>query len=214
VRVCVCAPLRLWLTRACSNSLALLLLRLVPHWLFYTPKPSFFPPPPTHRPYVLGAVVTTGVAALAHAALDAPSAGEATRGYLHGGFLIDFVGEAGPVAKGRLLLADLAVFVLQMVLLAVVLEREELRRKMGGRAAGAAEADARPEAEAGQDHDAEEQGILRAEAEAGRRDQGEEQRVGRREKHHLDDLHSGQYVVANLFVFDAIRRSWWWNYDR
>jgi len=51
--------------------------------------------------------------------------GWASRGYLHGGLIIDFVGEAGPVSKWRLVSMDLLIFGLQLVVL--VLGNEKLK---------------------------------------------------------------------------------------
>lgn len=45
--------------------------------------------------------------------------GWASRGYLHGGLIIDFVGEPGPVSKWRLVSMDLLIFGLQLVVLVV-----------------------------------------------------------------------------------------------
>ncbi|KEF59308.1 uncharacterized protein A1O9_04152 [Exophiala aquamarina CBS 119918] len=49
--------------------------------------------------------------------------GWASRGYLHGGLIIDFVGEQGPVSKWRLASMDLLIFGLQLVVLVVGNER-------------------------------------------------------------------------------------------
>lgn len=49
--------------------------------------------------------------------------GWASRGYLHGGLIIDFVGEPGPVSKWRLVSMDLLIFGLQLVVLVVGNER-------------------------------------------------------------------------------------------
>jgi Fungal domain of unknown function (DUF1746) len=137
--------------------------------------------------------------------------------------LIDFVGERGPVSKARLLAADIAVLTVQVVLLAVVRERERLRDAMGQSAStGGAEG-----AEAGvdtgelgvQDHDAEELGIRRDEEQDHEWAEDEdplapdvEVPVGdgaaRREQHPLDRFYTGQFLVADLCIWDALRASW------
>lgn len=165
----------------------------------------------------------------------APSAGEAARWYLHGGFLIDFVGERGPVSKFRLVGADVAVLVLQVVLLAVVKEHERLRDVMGGGAeqtgSGTGETGAASSpGEHAQDHDAEEQGIrrdttlddedddhVRESLDLLHDDQEGSSAAGanggpsssvRREHHPLDRFYSGQFVVAELYVWDALKAAW------
>lgn len=82
---------------------------------------------------------------------DRPSAGEGARGYLHGGLLIDFIGQKGPISKFSLVLLDLLIVGLQVVMLSV---NGEVRR------ATMARKGITPTA-AVQDHDAEERGEIR-----------------------------------------------------
>jgi hypothetical protein len=58
--------------------------------------------------------------ALIHLLRSNPSAGEATRGYLHGGLILDFVGQLGPIPKLRLLLLDLAILLFQLLLVRTI----------------------------------------------------------------------------------------------
>lgn len=90
-----------------------------------------------------------------------PEAGEATRGYLHGGLLIDFVGQKGPISKLHLVLLDVATLVLQLLMLAVFVELHKLRV---GRLKETASDTAPAEGNyfTAQDHDAEERGIRRS----------------------------------------------------
>lgn len=53
-------------------------------------------------------------------------AGEAMRGYLHGGVIIDLIGQKGPTSKFHLVILDLLVLGLQCFMLAVHVERERL----------------------------------------------------------------------------------------
>ncbi len=105
---------------------------------------------------------------LAHAVLGLPEAGEATRGYMHGGVVIDFIGQKPPTSRFAFLLFDLVILGAQCLMLAVHQERERLKKALspalqtaspsgGDRTQeGAAEATT-------QDHDAEERGVLREE---------------------------------------------------
>lgn len=106
-----------------------------------------------------------------HAFLIRPEAGEETRGYLHGGLFIDFIGQA-PVSVSRLLSFDLLIFLIDFIMLALIIERV----KTNGAPAPApttpnadtvteTTTETNPDAEEPQpqDHDAEERGILRQE---------------------------------------------------
>lgn len=82
--------------------------------------------------------------------------GWASRGYLHGGLIIDFVGELGPVSKWRLVSMDLLIFGLQLVVL--VVSNEKLK------AVGDPEAQQPHEAPDGQDLEAAEEGRVTSSA--------------------------------------------------
>lgn len=95
--------------------------------IFLTPKSGMLPEPPAHRPYI-GAILGVNILCfLLHLFGGAPSASEATRGYLHGGLIMDFIGQKGPSSKLHLLLLDLLVTVLQTVHLSAHLLRLKLR---------------------------------------------------------------------------------------
>ena len=52
---------------------------------------------------------------------------ELSRGYVHGGFLIDFVGEPAPASKWKMLLIDMCIFILQLLLLATIQQQRDLK---------------------------------------------------------------------------------------
>lgn len=104
---------------------------------------------------------------LFHAFLICPEAGEETRGYLHGGLFIDFIGQT-PVSVYRLLSFDFLIFLIDIIMLGLIIERV----KTNGTPAPApatstpdTHTDTSPNTEDSQpqDHDAEERGILRQE---------------------------------------------------
>ena len=96
--------------------------------LYYlTPKPSFVPEMPKPAPYIGALFGSNILCILLHLIYARPEAGEATRGYLHGGLIIDFVGQQGPVWKLHLVALDLFVIALQTVMLSVHLERQDLK---------------------------------------------------------------------------------------
>lgn len=126
--------------------------------MFLTPKPSFVPPMPKHRPYI-GAIFGPNVICLLLHVLTARSeAGEAMRGYLHGGMIIDLIGQKGPTSKIHLVLLDVLVTALQCFMLAVHVERERLRDILLPKPLGAP---AQPAVVTVQDYDAEERGVMR-----------------------------------------------------
>ena len=89
-------------------------------------------------------------------------AGESMRGYLHGGIIIDLIGQKGPTSKLHLVLLDVLVTVLQCFMLAVHVERERLSAVLAAFVSPAPVADQpRADAVSTQDHDAEERGVMR-----------------------------------------------------
>lgn len=167
---------------------------------------------------------------LLHILFRPPAAGEATRGYLLGGLLIDFVGQKSPVSRWRLLVLDASVLALQVLILAVTLERKKLAVENGEDLVEGVE-------EARQDHDSEERGMLRRDnpvpgdielqnmrhTSFGRTG-GDEDRerdellesdesTGPRDQHPLDPFLTGQAVIINVHVIDTIRSQWHFSAD-
>ncbi|KAH7406263.1 hypothetical protein DE146DRAFT_437397 [Phaeosphaeria sp. MPI-PUGE-AT-0046c] len=115
---------------------------------------------------------------LLHQTYPAPSAGEDTRGYLHGGLMIDFIGQQGPTSKWRLAVMDVGILLLQLVMVSVHVKRRTLKKKLAKLSAGststsdseraasdesadAAQVPASDNAAREQDADDEERGVLR-----------------------------------------------------
>lgn len=104
---------------------------------------------------------------LLHAFLINPEAGESTRGYLHGGLFIDLIGQR-PVSVLRLLLFDLLIFFVDIILLALTIERvKTLASTPPAPTERTSTSNTNTETETAahqsQDHDAEERGVLRQE---------------------------------------------------
>jgi hypothetical protein len=94
-----------------------------------TPKTGLLPDPPANRP-ALGAILGANLlCVILHIFSSAPSAGEATREYLHGGFVMDFIGQKGPSSKLHLLALDLVVILLQVVHLSAFIARQRLKKE-------------------------------------------------------------------------------------
>ena len=197
------------------------LLRALPHWLHFTPKPDIIPPLPSdQRPYVSIILGTNIFCILLHLVFNPPAAGEAMRGYLHGGLMIDFVGQSSPVSRWHLLGLDLLCLALQLLIMCVILEKQ----KTLGRLDSTTNA---PEQR--QDHDAEEAGVIRSEflepeaIELQSFSPQDELTVqdnvtstqtpefvveSSGNRHVLDHFGTGEYVVAHFCILDIVRTQW------
>jgi len=82
------------------------------------------------------------------------------RGYLHGGVIIDLIGQKGASSKFQLVVLDLLVLGLQCFMLAVHVEKERLGLVMKGFTMPRVEREVVP-VEESQDMDAEERGVIR-----------------------------------------------------
>lgn len=130
--------------------------------MFLSPKPKFIPPMPQHQPYIPAIFVPNFICLLLHIFTARSEAGEAMRGYLHGGIIIDLIGQKGPTSKIHLVLLDFLVLALQCFMLVVHLEKERLTSVLTAFLKPGAEAGLpRVEVVASQDLDAEERGVVR-----------------------------------------------------
>ncbi|KZM19629.1 uncharacterized protein EKO05_0004066 [Ascochyta rabiei] len=115
-------------------------LRALAHGSLLTPvsDPTMQRPPDEPRPFL---PVVTGLFAvnfLLHMLYPAPSAGEDTRGYLHGGLMIDFIGQQGPTSKWKLGGLDLCILVLQLIMVSAHAKRRDLKTQFKRISAGEA----------------------------------------------------------------------------
>ncbi|KAL0255091.1 hypothetical protein SLS55_009619 [Diplodia seriata] len=199
-------------------------LRAFVQLIWLTPKPEILPELPSNRPYIYPISGSNLICLFCHLWFPPQSAGEATRGYLHGGLLIDWIGQQGPSSKLRLFLLDFFILVLQVVMLAATLKLQKVKRRKTPDASSSS-SDATPEgagesstaqAPTRQDVDSEERGILRRSSTLStlqdrapdERDEllGDAADVPESSlQASLDALNSGQAVVAELFIFDTVR---------
>lgn len=97
--------------------------------MYLTPKPEdFLKLMPAPRPQIYTVFASNVICMLLHLLLALPEASETMRGYLHGGVIIDFVGQKAPTSRVGLLLLDCLVLVLQCVMCAVWLEKDRLKK--------------------------------------------------------------------------------------
>jgi Fungal domain of unknown function (DUF1746) len=196
--------------------------------VFLSPKPDGVTSTTKHRPFIVAILGSNAICFLAHLLLRGPEAGELTRGYLHGGVIIDFIGQKGPTSKTHLLVMDLLVTALQCFMMAVHIEQDRLKIAISAtESSSVLVASANPS----QDHDAEERGVRRDAAissqdielqEAGVRerpdvlsnDDDRERLLAEPVSSDLDaegplDLfYSGNAIVADFHVLHTIRSQW------
>ncbi|KAG6323416.1 hypothetical protein E4U22_006242 [Claviceps purpurea] len=104
------------------------LLRAVGQYMYLTPKDESFPfLMPAGRVHVLLVVVPNLICMLLHLFTSLPRGPDFHRDYQHGGLIIDFVGQQPATYRIYYLIADLAILVLQCLMLTVHTQREQLR---------------------------------------------------------------------------------------
>ena len=106
-----------------DNLSLLLLLRAVTQVLYV----QFRPGPLSHTTQLAPTLSSTLICIVTHILHARPEAtARSARGYIHGGLIVEFVGELGPIAKWRLLVQDVLVCGLQLLMLAIGYERQVL----------------------------------------------------------------------------------------
>ena len=187
------------------------MLRFLPQWLFASdPQTAFLLANFTTRPYLVSIFFTNIICAFLHLVLDPPAGTELSRGHIHGGFLIDFVGEPAPASKWKMLFIDTCIFVLQLLLLATIIEQRELKLStedpilvnMLNRIMGRTQ---------GQDLDAEEQGIRRSQELAINReedDRDDADSLSVPGSQLFDESYSGRMVVVKFNPRHTIIKAW------
>ncbi|POS75438.1 hypothetical protein DHEL01_v206161 [Diaporthe helianthi] len=104
-------------------------MRSLVEYMYLTPKPEeFLKLLPAPRPQIYAVFGSNILCMLLHLLLALPEASETMRGYLHGGVIIDFVGQKAPTSRLGLLLLDCLVLMLQCVMCAVWLEKDRLKK--------------------------------------------------------------------------------------
>jgi len=173
-----------------------------------------------HKPYLPIILFCFSLNSLLHSLSSAPSAGEDTRGYLHGGLMIDFIGQQGPTSKWKLVVLDICVMMLQLVMVSVTVKKKTLKRQLQqssptDEAANDAEGDGTQQATGEgaareQDVDAEERGVLRRTdtlSDIGGEQDEEEALLPASDAGSadaLDLLFSGQCVIGEFTLIDTL----------
>ncbi|KAJ5357917.1 hypothetical protein N7541_005075 [Penicillium brevicompactum] len=147
-------------------SFPLFAIRAAVQSVLFTPKAPPFEPR-RNQPFINGIILSNLICMLFHVFFIHPEAGEETRGYLNGGLFIDLIGQH-PVSVLRLLSFDLLIFFVDIILLALTIERVNI---LGSSTPASPEPASTSNANTdqgtaeyqSQDHDAEERGVLRQE---------------------------------------------------
>jgi hypothetical protein len=219
-----------------SCSIILFATRAIVQLIFFTPKAPPFDP--TRNQPFIGAIFSSNLfCMLLHLLFVHPDAGEETRGYLHGGLFIDFIGQKAPVSRLRLVTFDILVMVLHLVMLGLIVERVRTNSK-GSAATSTDTADTI--GNTGQDLDSEERGVRRDDSRvrssgddmelndlSDRRRTSIEQSSERaellaepveddsehmsRDTHPLDTFVSGEAVILDMNLINTIRDQWRYN---
>jgi len=184
-------------------------IRCAVQFLFLTPKIINFPLPPHNRSPVVGLIGSAVLCAALHLWEDSPSAGELAQGYLHGGLIIDFIGEKGPISKSRLLYVDLSILFLQLLMLGIVVAKQDAQVAESG--------DEGSGEESPQDVESEERGERRreqpdtdpllSESTPERYDGGEEMERADIERKTFE-VSAGEFEVLRMDITGVIRRQW------
>ncbi|OJD21887.1 hypothetical protein ACJ73_06767 [Blastomyces percursus] len=203
-------------------------IRAIVQFIFFTPKAGPLPETSTSAPPIVTVFLSNITCMALHYVSSAPMAGEASRGYLHGGLFIDFIGQKGPVSKFRLFLFDLLIFGMQLIMLCVILEKDRAKQL-------ARPADAANRTPNLQDHDSEERGVAPEDAHlpdsaddiemqdlsSHERTSADESRTRllefedergtstlARDRHPRDAFISAQAVIADINILQALRDQW------
>jgi hypothetical protein len=208
--------------------LILFALRAVVQLIFFTPKAPPFDP--TRNQPLIGAIFSSNLLCmLLHLLFVHPDAGEETRGYLHGGLFIDFVGQKAPVPRLRLFIFDVIVMLLHLIMLGLIVERVRISVTRPAVTDSSAMQDGvNPD----QDHDAEERGVRRDHEQEGEVepvngirprnsiDQSAEHSEllaepvedgaaqASKDSHPLDLFASGEAVILDMGIYDTIWDQW------
>jgi len=116
--------------------------------------------------YFAATVVPNVLCAILHLLFQASRPGEATRGYMHGGLFLDFVGQAGPSSMFQLLAQDATILILQLVSMDVTRGRNVLSKRLSRNLRSSRTSEASqgfPRTPTMQDMDAEERGTAQQE---------------------------------------------------
>ena len=214
------------------------LFRAFVQFVFLTLKQAPFSEHAIDRPMIAPLVTSNLLCILFHTFGGVVEAGEDTRGYLHGGLAMDFIGQKGPSGKVHLVVLDLLVLGLQVMHMAAGMARRKLRDAPKATPAGAVSETSQSttsaeqtDASQQQDLDSEERGVHRADygadtdiemqplnpsgtttvdptSSSSSSDALLATTTPRTDAHIFDAFNSGQIVLADLDLWKHIKEQW------
>ncbi len=208
------------------------LFRAFVQFMFLTLKQPPFPEQPGNRPVIAPLITSNLICLLVHFFSSAPEAGEATRGYLHGGLAMDFIGQKGPTSKVHLIILDMLVVALQLTHMAAMMARKRSRDAASIPTPPAVGSTPQPVSSAPpasvqqQDIESEERGVHRADLgtdiemqtlnasgsaapePSATSDTLAATTAPRSDAHIFDAFNSGQIVLADLEIWKHIKEKW------
>ncbi|QSZ35093.1 hypothetical protein DSL72_007957 [Monilinia vaccinii-corymbosi] len=136
-----------------------LCMRALTQFVILTPKPKNVRQPPQTSSLVIMLLGTNILCIFLHLFFAPSRSSEEMRGYLHGGIIIDLIGQKGPSSKLKLIVFDFLVLTLQVILFTIHVDREKLDKFLSvyGQKT-TTDVQIQPST---QDYDAEERGVLR-----------------------------------------------------
>lgn len=179
-----------------------------------------------NRPVIAPLTSSNLICLLFHIFQAPPEAGEATRGYLHGGLAMDFIGQKGPTSKLLLIVLDVLILALQLTHMSAGMARRRARdassvatpATVGSNPAAASSA---PTPGITQDLEHEERGVHRADIEmqtlntsgaAASEDSASEPLLAntapRSDSHIFDAFNGGQIVLGDLEIWKHVKEQW------
>ncbi|KAI1823988.1 DUF1746-domain-containing protein [Xylaria intraflava] len=136
-----------------------LFIRWMAQTLFVSPKNDTVIVVPN---YHVSAIVAPNLLCIFLHLVSTPlTAGEASRGYLHGGVLVDFIGQKAPSSRFTLIILDAVVLAIQCFMITVNIEQERIRNVIKPSRSNENPGTGATVSATGQDHDSEERGVLR-----------------------------------------------------
>ncbi|KAF3905526.1 hypothetical protein AA313_de0202296 [Arthrobotrys entomopaga] len=186
------------------------LIRAIVQINLFAQRPPNFPTPQRSqkRSAVVSIFGSTLICFLFHLFSEPPSGSEMSGGYLHGGMVIDFVGQEGPISRFRLMFLDFIILALQLVMLTVKVSKQDLLDNSGPNRVIPA-----------QDIDSEERGVNAAAVEEADTDDNSDfgtsnnddtDNEGLRRRRSAADVntYSGEIIIADLRVVETVRSQW------
>ncbi|KAK6505425.1 hypothetical protein TWF481_007328 [Arthrobotrys musiformis] len=188
------------------------LIRAIVQINLFAQRPLNFPTPQRSqkRSAVVSIFGSTLICFLFHLFSEPASGSEATGGYLHGGMIIDFVGQEGPISRFRLIFLDLIILILQLTMLTVKVSKQDLLESSGpNRVVPAQDLDDEERGiVAGVEDDVSDFEISPVEDSHRRNSSSSNDGLRRRRPTPESNIYSGEVNIVDLRIVETVRSQW------